>query len=78
LTKFKLKGTPYLKGWLTINVLKTLLDENSTRNSVDQQVGAFSAVECNLFRACKVATAAECDTRLNKVLILRSEQERHV
>jgi hypothetical protein len=34
----------YLKGWLSINVWKTILNENSIRKSIGQQVGVFSAV----------------------------------
>lgn len=40
----KLKGTPYLKGRLKINVQKILLNENSMIQFVCQQVGGFSAV----------------------------------
>ena len=42
--QIRIKGTPYLKGWLKMNVQQTLLNENSMRKSVGQQVGGFSAV----------------------------------
>ena len=46
--------------------MKTLLNENSMRKYVGQQVGVFSGVELNSFRMHKVATPAERVTQLNK------------
>ena len=38
------KGTSFLKGWLKINVLKTLVNGKSMRKSVGYQVEGISAV----------------------------------
>jgi hypothetical protein len=37
---------------LKINVLKNLLNENSVRKYIGQQVGGFSAAELHLFTQC--------------------------
>ena len=63
--KIRIKGTPYLKGWLLINVLKNVLNENLMRKSFGQQVGRFSVVELHLFSEHKGATTKEFVTHLH-------------
>jgi hypothetical protein len=62
-----IKGTPHFKGWLYIDVLKALLNENAMRKYVGQQMEGFSVVELRLFSMSKETTPAKPVKHLHKV-----------